>query len=257
MKRKLDAEQSLISEILSRLGEHLDWDSDNRPAFVDALVATVLSQNTSDVNSERAYVQLRSIFKSWDAVADSSVAKLAKTIRVAGLADQKAATIVNALRSLRERHGDLALRDIDTTDDARLIEELTSYKGIGLKTASCVLMFSLGRDLCAIDTHIHRVLNRIGVVATTSPDRTFDALRPMIPAGEGRNLHVALIRFGRHVCKAQRPHCFECPLFDICRWPSKEQFAGEAKPGSRAVSGNVVLADILRHAPKRSGSRRA
>ncbi|MBC8144863.1 MAG: endonuclease III [bacterium] len=245
-----------IAIMLERLSEYLDWDSENRPSFIDALVATVLSQNTTDVNSGRAYAKLGDAYSSWDDVADSTLAQLAATIREAGLAEQKATTIIAALNALRDKHGSLELAGIDRIGDTELLDELTSLKGIGLKTASCVLMFALGRDLCAVDTHIHRVANRVGIVTTTNPDRTFEALRLLIPPGQARNLHVALIRFGRRICKSQRPHCFDCPLFDLCEWELKEQFAREAKPGARAASGDVVLADILRNAPKRPRSRR-
>lgn len=249
-------EQKLVATILRRLDEFAQWNDDASPHPVDTLVATILSQNTSDINSERAYVHLRASFASWDAVADADPAELARAIRVGGLADQKSRTIIGALRALRERHGSLDLERFDDADDQVLLDELTSMKGVGLKTAACVLMFSLGRDLCAIDTHIHRVVNRLGLVETINPDRTFHALRSQIPEGAARTLHVALIRFGRHICKSQRPHCFECPLFDLCRWEPREQFARDELIGSRAASGDSVLADILRHAPQRKRSDR-
>lgn len=254
--QRLTPEQKRIETILRRLDDFAHWDRSDSPHPVDTLVATILSQNTSDLNSERAYLQLRATFASWDEVADADPAELAAAIRVGGLAEQKSRTIIDALRALRERHGGLELEHFERTDDDALLAELTSMKGIGLKTAACVLMFSLGRDLCAIDTHIHRVANRLGVVDTTNPDRTFAELAPQIPPGSARTLHVALIRFGRHVCKSQRPHCFECPLFDICRWELREEFARGERRGARAASGDAVLADILRHAPKRRRSDR-
>lgn len=254
---RLTKQQKRIAMILARLDEYAQWRDDESPLPVDTLVATILSQNTSDVNSERAYLQLRATFATWDAVADADPAELAAAIRVGGLAEQKSRTIIGALQALRERHGGLGLEHFERTGDDELLAELTSMKGIGLKTAACVLMFSLARDLCAIDTHIHRVANRLGLVDTTNPDRTFHDLRPQVPPGAARNLHVALIRFGRHVCKSQRPHCFECPLFDVCEWEAKDQFAENGLRGARAVSGDVVLADILRHAPQRRRSRRS
>ncbi len=213
--------------------------------FVESLVSTILSQNTSDVNASRAYVQLRASYRSWDEVADADVEELEAVIRTAGLARQKSRTISSALRTIRERNGGFEPLGVDAIDDDTLLAELTAMQGIGLKTAACVLMFSLGRDLCAVDTHIHRVVNRIGLVDTSSADRTFHELRPLIPVGQGLALHVALIRFGRHVCKSQRPHCFECPLFDLCAWSEKNRFAAEARPGPRAVSGDMVLSDVM------------
>jgi endonuclease-3 len=228
--------------------------------MIDTLVATILSQNTSDVNSHRAYLQLRATYPTWDEVADADRAELADAIRIGGLADQKAATILTALRSIREQYGGFELPHIDDAGDDQLLAELTAIRGIGLKTAACVLMFSLGRDICAVDTHVHRVANRLGIVATSSADKTFHALRPLVPKGKGRRFHVDLIRFGRKICKAQRPHCFECPLFDLCRWPQKEEFAAAMRPGPLPVSGDFMLLDILRgkkprgaHTPRSRG----
>ncbi len=227
-----------------------DSSNDAEAGPVDALVATILSQNTSDVNSHRAYLQLRATYAGWEDVADAPREELAEVIRSGGLADQKSATIINALREIRERHGGFELDAFAGIGDDELLTELTSLKGVGLKTAACVLMFSLDRDLCAVDTHIHRVANRLGIVKTTTPDKTFHDLRPLIPKGKGKDFHVGMIRFGRQICKSQRPHCFECPLYDLCQWESKEEFARAGLKGPRPASGDLVLLDIIR-APRK------
>lgn len=214
--------------------------------IIETLVATILSQNTSDVNSERAYAQLRVTYPTWDSVADADPRELARVIRSGGLADQKAATIQNALRTFRSQYGGFTLVEYTGRSDDELLEELTTIPGVGLKTAACVLMFSLHRDICAVDTHIHRIANRLGVVRTSSPDKTFHALRPLIPKGKARRLHVDLILFGRNICKARSPHCHECPLADLCNWPEKDEHARAGRTGPRAVSGDLLLTDVIR-----------
>lgn len=214
---------------------------------IETLVATILSQNTSDVNSGRAYVQLRLAYPRWSDVADADLRDLAQTIRCGGLADQKAGTIRKALTIIRERYGGFAPAGLAQRSDSDLLDELTSIPGVGLKTAACVLMFALRRDLCAVDTHIHRIANRLGLVRTSSPDRTFHALRPLIPRGKARRLHVDLILFGREICKARLPHCHECPLGDLCEWPEKEAHIMGARTGPRATSGALLLTDAIRH----------
>ncbi|KXK57800.1 MAG: endonuclease III [Chlorobi bacterium] len=219
-------------------------------SVVETLVATILSQNTSDRNSERAYRQLRVTWESWDQLAQADQGELAAAIRVGGLAEQKSRTILNALRALRQRHGNLDSITFSDTfadlDDDAVLAELTSIPGVGLKTASCVLMFALGRDVCAVDTHVHRVANRLGIVHARTADATFHALRPLLPKNAAVQFHVDLIRFGRWVCKAQRPHCFHCPLYQLCQWPEREAIAAAAQPGPNPVSGDILLSDILR-----------
>lgn len=213
--------------------------------FMETLVATILSQNTSDANSARAYRALRMTYPTWEAVAGADRHELAGVIRSGGLADQKARTIINVLAVVHDRYGTFEPEHLEDASDDELLAELTELKGVGLKTAACVLMFSLGRDICAVDTHVHRVVNRIGMVATSNADKTFHELRGIIPKGKARQFHVDLILFGRRVCKAQRPHCFECPIYDLCSWEEKEAHAQAALPGPTPVSGDLLLLDMF------------
>lgn len=212
-------------------------------SFVDTLVAIILSQNTSDVNSHRAYVTMRAAYPTWEEVAAADPAELAAVIRVGGLADQKSRAILNTLDTFLERWGDFTLTGIEDIPDDELLAILTAVPGVGLKSASCAMMFALERDLCAVDTHLHRILNRLGIVHTSGPDKTFHALRPLIPKGEALRLHVSLIRFGREICKARLPHCFECPLYDLCEWEEKEAHAAARRQGPKAVSGDFLITD--------------
>ena len=237
--------KKLVRQIGNRLKNH--FPKKNRSggdvSFVDALTAIILSQNTSDVNSHKAYQALRVAWPRWEDAADADLDELAETIRIGGLADQKARGIQNTLRAFQEQWGDFKLRGIEDVPDDELLEFLTSIKGVGLKSASCAMMFALDRDLCAVDTHLHRILNRLGIVNASSPDKTFRDLRPLIPKGRARELHVSLIHFGREICKARLPHCFECPLFDLCEWEAKKEHAAAKKQGPKAVSGDFLITE--------------
>lgn len=213
---------------------------------VEMLVATVLSQNTNDRNSHQAFRLMRKAYPTWRQLAAADPQELAAVIRVGGLARQKAHTITGALKALWQRHGTFNLRAFRRMTDQQLLDELTAIPGVGLKTAACVLMFALGRDVCPVDTHVHRVVNRVGVVSAATPDKSFVQLRGLIPAGQAPRLHAALIRFGRHVCKARLPHCFQCPAYNICGWELKKEHAENARAGARPVSGDFLLMDNLR-----------
>ncbi len=134
---------------------------------------------------------------------------------------QKSAAIKNLLSGLLKSNGKISLNHIKKLEDKEILDELTSYKGIGIKTASCVLLFSLDRNICPVDTHVHRTLNRIGLVNTSSPDKTFNSLNGNLPPNTAHQFHTNLIRLGREICKAQKPLCFICPLRNKCAFPDK------------------------------------
>lgn len=188
---------------------------------VDALVATILSQNTNDYNSYKAYKNLRNNFDNWETVAGAKLVAIEKNIRVGGLAKQKARAIKTILSELKDTRGKISLAYINDLSTEQAIAELTKYKGVGVKTASCVLLFSLGRNVCPVDTHVHRVLNRIGVLKTNSPDKTFQLIYQSLPDGIAHSLHTNLIMLGRHNCKAQSPQCKDCPLIKLCKYDEK------------------------------------
>ncbi len=192
---------------------------------LDMLVGTLLSQNTNDRNSHRAYLELRKRFPSWSRVANAPATAIASAIKVGGMKNQKSKRIKALLLNVRERYGAYHLSGIEKMTNDEVISLLTAFHGIGFKTAACVLLFSLRREIFPVDTHIHRICNRLGFVKTKTPDKTFDAMRILVPKGKSYSLHTNLIRFGRKVCHAQRPRCGQCPLFDECVFGEKEKFA--------------------------------
>jgi endonuclease III len=194
-----------------------EWAPDHDP--LGGLIGTILSQNTSDVNSERAYRQLIATFSSWEAVRDAPTDAVADAIRSGGLANIKAARIQQVLRVLTERLNGQPL-NLDALDDLPLDDALAYLRalpGVGPKTAACVLLFSLGRPAFPVDTHVYRVARRLGLIgARVSPDEAHEVLRRAVPADWRYTLHVNLIRHGRQVCHAQRPECGRCVLRDLC-----------------------------------------
>jgi endonuclease-3 len=186
------------------------------------LIATMLSQNTTDKTSYIAFQNLKSRFKNWEDVMNSPINKIKNAIRVCGLANQKAVRIRNLLRQLKKKHGNMSLDFIKKMSDEEIFDELLQYNGIGVKTVSCVLAFGLGRDVLPVDTHVHRLANRLGLAHTKTPDKTFRQLNGTIPKGKKYLLHTMLIKFGRKICKAKNPLCGKCILYDMCEFKEKE-----------------------------------
>ena len=197
------------------------------------LIATILSQNTNDNNSYKAYQNLIKRFKNWEEVRVAKRTTIEKEIKVAGLGFQKSTAIKNLLDELNNKVGDYKLNKITEVSELDAITYLTEFKGVGVKTASCVLLFALGKNICPVDTHVHRTLNRIGIVDTKTPDKTFFAINENLPTGVAHSFHTNLIRLGREICKPTRYLCGECPLENQCDYNEKNY---EKKGNSRSNS---------------------
>jgi len=184
---------------------------------LDELVSTILSQNTNDVNRDRAFEHLRERFPSWEQVRDAPVEEVIEAIRPAGLANQKGPRIQQALRRITEERGELAL---DFLADLPLEEArawLVSLDGVGPKTAAIVLLFSLGRPAFPVDTHIHRVSRRLGLIDQgVNAEKAHPLLETLIPSDWYYAFHLNVIRHGRQVCHARKPDCPACVLRDLC-----------------------------------------
>ena len=142
---------------------------------------------------------------------------MADVIRSGGLANTKAPRIQAILREVWEREGAFSVDRLRELSDADARAYLTSLPGIGPKTAAVVLSFALGRDAMPVDTHVHRVTKRLGIIpANASAERADRLLHDLIPDGLRTPLHVGFIRLGRQVCKAPTPRCAACPLKDLC-----------------------------------------
>jgi len=184
---------------------------------LDELVLTILSQNTTDTNRDRAYADLRAKLPTWDDVAAAPLPVIERAIRSGGLAPTKAPRIRAVLRALRERGITLDDRGLRRIRHDRLYDLLVALPGVGPKTAACVLLFSLDRPYFPVDTHVHRIAVRLGLVAPRSTAvQTQAQLQAALAPAEMYEVHMNLIRHGRHVCVALRPICSQCVLNDIC-----------------------------------------
>lgn len=187
------------------------------------LVLTLLSQNTSDTNSGRAFIRLLNAFPDWPSLLDADVKAIEAAIQPGGLAPTKAPRLQAMLREVWNRCGsfDLSFLREQPMDEAR--DWLRSLPGVGPKTAACVLLFALGRPALPVDTHVHRVAKRLGLVPEKSTaEQAHDLLEAMVPPGLVYPFHIQLIKHGRRTCSAQRPKCDACPLREEC--PSAATF---------------------------------
>ncbi len=200
------------------LREHFGEPASPEPGDpLDALVATILSQNTSDTNSSRAFARLKQRFPQWEDVLKSPPGDLEEAIRPGGLASSKAPRIREALLRILTERGELSLDLLRGLDDGAAMEWLRSLPGVGPKTAACVLLFALGRPVFPVDTHVHRVAMRLGLAPPKTPPGALQELLRDLSAPEDRFTgHVLMVRLGREVCRPRRPRCGACPLQDVC-----------------------------------------
>jgi endonuclease-3 len=184
---------------------------------LDELVLTVLSQNTSDLNCGRAYRAMRERYPSWRQVLEADPGELVEVLRTGGLANQKAPRIQAILAELAASPQGLDLEWLAGLETDRAMAFLTALPGVGAKTASCVLLFSLGMPVMPVDTHIHRIALRLGVIGPRiSADAAHPLLTAMTPPARMLEAHLLLIEHGRRTCKARRPLCEQCVLLDLC-----------------------------------------
>lgn len=224
-------------------GEPYDHKS-NPSSVLDVLIATKLSQNTTDKSSFAAYTNLKRRFINWDKVADADIKEIKDCIKICGLSNIKAKNIKSMLQIMKSKYGSLDLSFLKEYDDGKVYKEFLQYDGIGVKTISCVLIFALGRDAFPVDTHVNRVLNRLGIVKTKSAEKTFIEIRSEIPEGKKYELHANLIKFGRNICKAKNPLCSICFLYKICEF--KEKYFFRKKIITKQITENnfIILENI-------------
>lgn len=206
---------------------------------VDELVLTILSQSTADTNSLPAFESLLNRFKNWDAVRTARVSSIASAIKRAGLANQKAPRIKRLLAELKKQHGRITLDHLNEMSDREARDYLTSFDGVGPKTAACVLLFACGRPVLPVDTHVHRVSQRLHLIAPQTPaDAAHELLQDQLDDGDVLDFHVLLVRHGRACCDARRPRCNECVLVARCPGSTAFRDAGAtAQRKSRRAGG--------------------
>lgn len=184
---------------------------------LECLILTILSQNTTDVNRDRGYAELKDRFPTWEAVLQADVKAIAVAIRLAGLGNQKSRTIKDFLSWLKAERGELSLEFIHDMETEAALELLCQHKGIGIKTACVTLSFACGREVFPVDTHILRISKRLGLIPSNcSAEKAHQVLPPIVPEGKAYPFHMNLIYFGRQICDARKPLCERCPLTHHC-----------------------------------------
>jgi endonuclease III len=194
----------------------LEWQPRTDP--LSELILTILSQHTSDTNRDRAFNTMRERFSTWEEVRDAPTQDLADAIKSGGLSNVKAPRIQEVLRQLgEERGGNLNLDFLTHMSVEEAKTYLARFHGVGPKTAACVLMFACGMPVMPVDTHVHRVSGRLGLIGPrTNAEQAHDDLEAIVQPDKRYSFHIYLIWHGRQVCKAQRPLCEICPITTWC-----------------------------------------
>jgi endonuclease III len=184
---------------------------------LDMLIQIILSQATSDTNSHRTFAALKKRFPTWEQALRAREATIAETIRSGGLANQKATVIKSVLRQIKEEHGTLDLSFLHKLSAPEATRYLSQFRGIGPKTVACTLLFACRKEVFPLDTHIFRVLRRIGLIPQKCTDaRAHEIMNRLVPAGKFYSFHVNLIRHGRALCRPRDPLCERCPVIEYC-----------------------------------------
>ncbi|HEX8072820.1 MAG TPA: hypothetical protein VF546_22935 [Pyrinomonadaceae bacterium] len=184
---------------------------------LDMLVGVILSQATSDTNSRRTFAALKRRCPTWADALRARTATIAATIKEGGLANQKARVIKDLLRQIKAERGTLDLSFLHDLPPAEAVAYLSQFRGIGPKTVACTLLFACGQEVFPLDTHIFRVLRRVGLIPQRSSDtRAHELMNRLVPAGKHYSFHVNLIRHGRALCRPRDPLCTRCPIVEYC-----------------------------------------
>ena len=215
-----------VDRLLAKVYGDRKWRRHAEP--IDELIATVLSQHTNDINRDKAFEQLKRRFPSWEQVLRAPVRKIASAIKPAGLANQKAPRIKAILQRIAEANeGDLSLEFLEEMPTDEALGWLKNLPGVGPKTAACVLLFSFGKPVFPVDTHIFRISKRLGWLdEKVNEAKANELLDQVVPNEIKYRLHLNMIAHGRQICRPQNPRCQECVIKHLCEYFQKRKEAG-------------------------------
>ena len=206
----------IIQRALAKEYGNPQW-SGRRQSGLDELVSCVLSQSTTDTNRDRAFARLRQEFPTWQEVVDAPAAAIIEAVRVAGLANQKGPRIQQLLRHIHRERGEYDIEFLARLPLAEARAWLLSLVGVGPKTAAIVLCFSFNLPALPVDTHVHRVALRLGLIPPrASANRAHDLLEELVDEADYYAFHLQMIRHGRAICAARSPKCPACTLREVC-----------------------------------------
>ena len=188
------------------------------------LISTMLSHRTNHANEEKAYFNMLETFGDWDGVLQAKFEDLADSLKPAQFPGQKAANIQKVLKIIKEHpenKGKISIDFLKKMDTEEALEWLTGLPGVGLKTATLLLLFNYKKPVMPVDTHVFRVSQRIGILtATDTPEKAHTILLEMLPEdpAELYNYHIHLLWHGQKICVWRKPKCEKCPLTKICNY---------------------------------------
>ena len=216
----MNAQARLARDVHRRLmDEYGPSPRENFGTPLDLLILTILSQNTNDVNRDRAFITLRELLPTWELVRDASTDEVVDAVRVAGLANQKGPRIQQVLREISAERDELSLRFLAELAPEEARRWLLRFKGVGPKTAAIVMLFALDMPAFPVDTHVYRVSGRLGMMdGKITVEKAHEVLAACFPIDSYYDAHMNLIRHGREVCHARRPRCEQCVLKDLCEY---------------------------------------
>lgn len=224
----LQEKYTVIADLLRERYGYPEWRQHLPP--VDELVSTILSQNTSDTNRDVGFYRLKERFATWEDVRDAQPEAVVEAIRPAGLANQKGPRIQAALRTLSETQGAITLDFLEAMPLDEAKAWLVNINGIGPKTAAIILLFAFNRPAFPVDTHVHRVTGRLGLIGPkVSAEKAHDILEQIVPGADFYPFHLNVIRHGREICHARTPNCGECPLQAQCVFYAALSSGGDAE----------------------------
>lgn len=219
MRRKRNVKNKIrIDLIVERLHERYGSpDHNNKEDGVDELVFILLANMTRHQAFNRAYDQLKERFGDWDELLTAPLAEIRRCIETAGLENRRAKMLVSVLTKIKSDHGTISLKSLKSRDDAEAIRYLCSLPGVGEKTARCVLMYAYNRHVLPVDTHTHRISERLGLVPKgTKRTKIHLELESAIPPGHRYSFHTNAVSLGRELCLTNNPKCDRCPLSKLC-----------------------------------------
>ena len=218
MKKNIEKIQNLINELRSIYGKK-EWKQKNQP--LDTLIKTILSQNTSDINSFRAFDSLKLKCPNWEICLQTPIEEIEEAIRMGGLAKTKSKRIKNILEKIKEDKGNLKINFLNNLPVDKARKWLISLKGVGEKTAAVTLLFAFNKPIFPVDTHVLRVTKRMGLIGDISLNKAHHELKKIISKEYYYESHLNLIEHGRKICHAQNPECQKCKVSKYCEYFNK------------------------------------
>ncbi|ALI98316.1 endonuclease III domain-containing protein [Rufibacter tibetensis] len=193
------------------------------------LISTMLSHRTTHANEEKAYFQMLEKFPTWEAVMDAPVEELTQALTPAEFPGAKAVNIQKALRLIQAERSDFSLDFLNDLDVPEAMAWLMSLPGVGLKTATLVLLFNFHKPVFPVDTHVHRISQRVGLIGVkVTHDKAHQILLDMLPkdALVLYNLHRHMLKHGQKICTWNSPKCEVCVLQNICNYYADVRLKG-------------------------------